>query len=40
MSKIQFKKVRAPKRNQNARKHAWDCVFFDHPKQSILSDTL
>ena len=40
MSKTQYKKVGAPQGNQNARKHAWDCVFFDYPNQSILMNTL
>ena len=39
MSNRKIKKVGAPKGNRNERKHAWDCVFFDYPKQSILMTT-
>jgi|WetSurMetagenome_2_1015567.scaffolds.fasta_scaffold90639_1 hypothetical protein len=39
MSNTNIKKVGAAKISQNLLKHAWDCVSFDHQKQSILSDT-
>jgi hypothetical protein len=36
MSGRNIKTVGTPEGHWNERKHVWDCVFFDHPKQSIL----
>jgi hypothetical protein len=39
MSNRKIKKVGTPEGHWNERKHAWDCVFFDCPKQSSLMST-
>jgi hypothetical protein len=39
MSNRKIKKVGDLKDAGNVRKYAWDCVSFDHPKQSSLMIT-